>query len=208
MSSSSAKVAIYSGSQRWRRRARGSDQHPACSGVSGRHNCEGAAGVLQLASGSPAFAKAPLLSGAPRFVPQTAKTSMLVTLASFGRGQKSGDAEPGSLLHVAGRALLAARHRRAALSSRKHPARPAKSMAEVPPPKRDAAAAASEEPETNEAEDGRHGPQARRRHAVSHHRHLGPDRRRQGGLKQEWCGAAAFASCQGCFATAHPRAGR
>ena len=28
------------------------------------------------------------------------------------------------------------------------------------------------------------------------------------GLKQEWCGAAASASCQGRFATARPRAGR
>ena len=83
-------------------------------------------------------------------------------------------------------------------------------MAEVPPPKRDAAAAASEEPETNKKQKTE-GTGLKRADGTPWEPITGtlvPIVGGKEGLKQEWCGAAASASCQGRFATASPRAGR
>ena len=82
-------------------------------------------------------------------------------------------------------------------------------MAEVPPPKRDAAAAS--EDEQNAKKQKTEGTGLKRADGTPWEPITGtlvPIVGGKEGLKQEWCGAAASASCQGCFATASPRAGR
>ena len=81
-------------------------------------------------------------------------------------------------------------------------------MAEVPQ-KRDAAAA-SEEPETTKKQKTE-GTGLRRADGSPWEPITGtlvPIVGGKEGLKQEWCGAAASASCQGRFAAVSPRAGR
>ena len=85
-------------------------------------------------------------------------------------------------------------------------------MAEVPPAKRDAAAAASEEPETNKKQKTTEGGTGLKRADGTPWEPitgtLVPIVGGKEGLKQEWCGAAASASCQAHVATFRPRAGR
>ena len=82
-------------------------------------------------------------------------------------------------------------------------------MAEVPPPKRDAAAASEDEQNTKQQKT--EGTGLKRADGSPWEPITGtlvPIVGGKEGLKQEWRGAAASASCQGRFATARPRAGR
>ena len=82
-------------------------------------------------------------------------------------------------------------------------------MAEVPPPKRDAAAASEDEQNTKKQKT--EGTGLKRADGTPWEPITGtlvPIVGGKEGLKQEWCGAAASASCQAHVATFRPRAGR